>query len=59
MKQKSNCSEGELSNECIKSNIMLDIYYYERALASNNLRDESKEYYKDKLKECEDLFKTL
>jgi len=60
MEQKPDCSgKSELSVECIKGNIMMDIYYYERALADSNMREESKEFYKEKIQECEDLFKSL
>jgi len=45
--------------EVLRQNILMDIYLYEKELLDNNLRNEDKQYIKEKIEEAENLFKSI
>ena len=57
MQEKKVLSEKE--KECLKSDILLDIYYYEKALEKSSLRKEEEDSLKSKLKDAEELYNSI
>jgi len=57
MQEKKVLSESE--KESLKSDILLDIYYYEKSIENHSLSEDEQNLIKDKIKEAELLFNSI